>query len=630
MISITLAFSIGIILAKYLFLTLDILFPAVFIFSLIVLYVFFKKYNLWLFLLILACLMGGINFQLRGAPQSPENRYQKTEAGFTIALRDSFNQTLLKILPEKEAVLLGSILLGASVSPLPEETKETYRRAGLIHLLVVSGTQVSILIGVCLGLTRAMKLPNGVGILLTTGFNVLLTLVTGAGASILRAAIMGEITLLGLLFEREKESYTALALSAFVLLLIDPANLFDIGFQLSFAATWGLMYIAPLLAVHMGKVFSITLAPMLATVPLIAYYFSQISPGGIIANLLVLPWMEVLVIFGLLTTLLGFVFLPLAQILGATLWFLIFILDQIAEGIAALPLSSFYITTPSLLIIFGYYAGLILMLEYLRREGRIIITRKRLIIGSLGLCLCLCLHFACSIEPSFGKCLTVSVIDVGEGDSILIESPVGRKILIDAADRKMVKRSLIPFLCRRGVKHIDLMILSHLHEDHMGGLPAVMQALTVDKVLQPINLVVGESINLGEGVSAQVLHANAAEANENNNSVVLRLRYGHFSMLLAGDNEQEGEAEILRSPADILQSTVLKVGHHGSNTSTSLAFLEAVKPRFAIISCGRRNKFHHPHRSTLERLLQFCRVYRTDLDGTVVVRSDGERVMVGR
>jgi len=629
-ISITLAFSIGIILAKYLFLTLDILFPAVFIFSLIVLYVFFKKYNLWLFLLILACLMGGINFQLRGAPQSPENRYQKTEAGFTIALRDSFNQTLLKILPEKEAVLLGSILLGASVSPLPEETKETYRRAGLIHLLVVSGTQVSILIGVCLGLTRAMKLPNGVGILLTTGFNVLLTLVTGAGASILRAAIMGEITLLGLLFEREKESYTALALSAFVLLLIDPANLFDIGFQLSFAATWGLMYIAPLLAVHMGKVFSITLAPMLATVPLIAYYFSQISPGGIIANLLVLPWMEVLVIFGLLTTLLGFVFLPLAQILGATLWFLIFILDQIAEGIAALPLSSFYITTPSLLIIFGYYAGLILMLEYLRREGRIIITRKRLIIGSLGLCLCLCLHFACSIEPSFGKCLTVSVIDVGEGDSILIESPVGRKILIDAADRKMVKRSLIPFLCRRGVKHIDLMILSHLHEDHMGGLPAVMQALTVDKVLQPINLVVGESINLGEGVSAQVLHANAAEANENNNSVVLRLRYGHFSMLLAGDNEQEGEAEILRSPADILQSTVLKVGHHGSNTSTSLAFLEAVKPRFAIISCGRRNKFHHPHRSTLERLLQFCRVYRTDLDGTVVVRSDGERVMVGR
>lgn len=614
-------------MARYLALPLEILFPAAFVFFLMAIYVLFKKYNLWLFLLILSCLMGGINFQLRGY-LLPENRYQKTNVGFTVTLRDSFNQTLIKILPEKEAALVGSILLGASVSPLPEETKETYRRAGLIHLLVVSGTQVSILIGVCLGLTRAMGLPNGVGILLTTGFNILLTLVTGAGASILRAAIMGEITLIGLLFEREKESYTALALSAFILLLINPANLFDIGFQLSFAATWGLMYVAPLLAVHIGRVLSITLAPMLATAPLIAFYFSQISPGGIIANLLVLPWMEVLVIFGFLTTLLGFICLPLAQVLGATLWFLIFILDQIAEGIAALPFSSFYITTPSLPIIWGYYAGLIFILEYLRREGRLIITRKRLIIASLGLCLCLCLHLAFSVEPSFNKCLTVAVVDVGQGDAIYIESPSGRKILIDAGDTKMGKRALIPFLCRRGVKRLDMMILTHKHDDHIGGLPAILKALKVDRIFSSSSLKFGQVIELEKGIFAQVLHANAADENENNNSVVLRLQYGRFSMLLAGDNEQEGEEDMLARPIINLTSTVLKVGHHGSKTSTSPAFLEAVKPRFAIISCGRRNKFHHPHRSTLERMFQFCRVYRTDLDGTVIVRSDGERVEV--
>ena len=125
-----------------------------------------------------------------------------------------YNEVLLKILPPKEAALFGSILLGTSVSPLPAETINNFRKAGLIHLLVVSGTQVSILIGVCLALTRAAGLPLSLGVMITSIFNFLLVIVTGAGASIMRAAIMGEITLIGLLFERQKEFYTSLALSA--------------------------------------------------------------------------------------------------------------------------------------------------------------------------------------------------------------------------------------------------------------------------------------------------------------------------------------------------------------------------------------------------------------------------------
>jgi competence protein ComEC len=622
MISITIAFAIGIVLVRFFAVPLAFIVPTIGIFLGFTLFACYKKYNLIVYILILACLVGGMNYVVRG--KGTESHYSNHNS----PISESFRSVLHNILPASEADLLGSILLGTSVAKLSDDVKETYRKAGLIHLLVVSGTQVSILIGVCLGITRLFNLPVWLGVVITTFFNVMLTIVTGAGASILRAAIMGEITLVGLLFEREKESYTALALSAFVLLLIDPANLFDIGFQLSFAATWGLMYVAPLLARHIGRVLSITLAPMLATAPLIAFYFSQISPGGIIANLLVLPWMEVLVIFGFLTTLLGFVFLPLAQVLGATLWFLIFILNQIAEGIAGLPFASFYIRTPSVPMVVGYYVGLVMVLEYLRREGRLIITRKRLIFASLGVCLCLCLHLAFSIEPPFGKCLMVAVVDVGQGDAVFIESPSGQRLLVDTGDAKMVKRSLIPFLCRRGVKRLDSLIITHLHEDHNGGLPAILKVVRVDQVFSSSSLKVGQIMELGKGVFAEVLHAKAADENENNNSVVLRLRYGRFSMLLAGDNEKEGEEEILRSPADILRSTILKVGHHGSSTSTSQAFLEAVKPKFAIISCGRRNKFHHPHRSTLDRLVQFCRVYRTDLDGTVIVRSDGERVEV--
>ena len=202
-----------------------------------------------------------------------------------------FNEVLLKILPQKESSLLGSILLGSSVSPLPDETKETYRRAGLIHLLVVSGTQVSILIGICLALARAAGLSVPLAVAATSFFNLLLVVVTGAGPSILRAAIMGEIMLIGLLFEREKEIYTSLALSALVLLLLNPLNLFDLGFQLSFAATWALVYLVPVLNERLfptlkcgvfKSMLAVSLAPILATAPIIAFNFSQISPLSII------------------------------------------------------------------------------------------------------------------------------------------------------------------------------------------------------------------------------------------------------------------------------------------------------------------------------------------------------------
>jgi len=579
-----------------------------------------------------------------------------------------FNDVLLKILPQKDATLLGSILLGTAVSPLPQDTKNTYRKAGLIHLLVVSGTQVSILIGVWLAITRSIGLPLWSAVSITSFINLMLVIVTGAGASILRAAIMGEITLVGLLFERKKEFYTALSLSALILLIFDPTTLFDIGFQLSFAATWALVYIAPVLEKKMPQLLAISLAPIMATSPIIAFYFSQISFGAIISNLLVLPWVEFLVVLGFSTTVLGFVFLPLAQIFGNTIWVMLSILEKIANTVASLPGACFYIKAPSPAVITGYYFGLIAFIEVFRKDERIRFTRKRIVFIFILIFSVLVWDRASFPAGLGGKELVVTFLDVGQGDCILVEIPNGKRVLIDGGgverrekirgteDQKssdaVGEKVVVPFLHRKGINHLDLVILTHPHADHVGGLNIVLDEIKVDQVLDggqvydsqayrrfkelikanQIKYVIaraGQVINFGGEIEGRIFNPSLpflqnTNSDPNNNSIVMRLVYGDISFLFTGDLEKEGEERVLSLNSD-LHSTVMKVGHHGSSTSTSDEFLRAVSPKVAVVSVGKHNRYHHPCPSTLRRLtMAGVETYRTDENGAVVVLTDGK------
>lgn len=562
-----------------------------------------------------------------------------------IAFNQKFNAVLLKIMPQKEASLLGSILLGSSVSPLDEEQKDDYRKAGLIHLLVVSGTQVSILIGVCLNMTGVFALPLWARIAITSFFNLMLVVVTGGGASILRAAIMGEITLIGLLFERKNECYTSLALSALALLIIDPGNLFNIGFQLSFAATWALFYLVPTLSeALLPKLLAVSVGPILATAPLVAYYFNQITFGAVFSNLMVLPWVEFLVILGMSSVLIGFVFLPVAQILGNTVWLMLLGLDGIAQMVSSLPGACFYIRTPSSVMLLAYYLTLIIGIELLKKDKKILITPKRSVFLFMIILAVLAWDFSFPGKEE----LRITVLDVGQGDAILIESPAGQKILIDGGEEKAGKMAVIPYLRRAGINRLEMVILTHPHDDHVGGLNPVLEQIKVDTVMDTgavfrsdayarflelikINNIKyhlareGGEIYFERDLKARVLHAGACGENLNNSSIVIKLSYCNFSILLTGDNEIEGEEKILeRAPPGSIRSTVLKVGHHGSKTSTSDRFLSAVRPRAAIISCGLRNKFGHPHKATLQKLKeQGAELFRTDKNGGVAITSNG-------
>jgi competence protein ComEC len=560
----------------------------------------------------------------------------------TLWLSGRFNTVLNQILPQKEASLLGSFLLGSKVSPLDDETKEKYRQAGLIHLLVVSGTQVSILIGVCLALAKGAGLPTWLAVTITSFFNFLLVIMTGAGASIVRAAIMGEVMLIGLLFEREKEVYTSLALSALILLLADANVLFDLGFQLSFAATWALVYIAPILQKQIPPMLAVSLAPILATSPIIAFNLSQITPGALLSNMLVLPWVECLVVLGMATTLLGFVFLPLAQLLGNTIWLALNLLDLIAAVVAGLPGACFYIAAPSGALVSGYYASLIASLH------------KRWLLAAGVLLLAVVWHFALLPVGLGGKELTVTFLDVGQGDCALIETAGGQKILIDGGgtDRQAQEdavgaKTVVPFLHRRGINRLDLVILTHPHNDHVGGLNPVLARIKVDRVIDngavydsaayrrfksliAANKIrysagrTGQGINFGAGLSGRFFRPQAGEVNSD--SLALRLVYGNISFMFTGDLEEAGEEQVLRSTIHDLRSTILKVGHHGSRTSTTDQFLRAVAPRLAVVSVGKGNRYRHPAPMTIAKLRKTgIKVYRTDEDGAVIIRTDGVR-----
>ncbi|MFA4906195.1 MAG: DNA internalization-related competence protein ComEC/Rec2 [Candidatus Margulisiibacteriota bacterium] len=582
----------------------------------------------------------------------PNETKPQESPSFPLSVR--FMEVIQKTTPAPYDALLGSIVFGTSVSPLDPDLKDSYKKVGLAHLLVASGTQVSILIGVCLAIIRTCRIPIGLGLVVTTGINILFAVMTGLGPSILRAAVMGEITLIGVGLNREGEIYNSLGLAALILMIFDPLVIFGLSFQLTFAATWALVYLAP----HLEKKYrlpsplAISLAPILATIPITLYNFNQFSVAALLVNVIVMPWVEILTVLGFVSTVLGAVFLPIAAILNGTLLLILKLFNEIVYTFSAIPGACLYFPAPPFVVILAYYAGLVMWVEGF-------MNKRNLLKFSL-LCLALFI-WAAAFSPSVAiKGLTISVIDVGQGDSILVESPSGKCMLIDGGPKykrgDAGRRYVLPFLHKKGINKLDIVVLTHPHDDHVGGLPSVLKDLPVGLIFDSgqahtsrayLNFLqiidqkkipyklgrAGQVIDLGGGVKGEILNPQEPFIEEsalNNNSIVIRLTYGKFAAMLTGDMEREGERRVL-SMGTVVRSQILKAGHHGSRTSSSLEFLEAVQPEAALISVGVKNRYHHPHPSTLKKFEELgIKVYRTDHEGDLVVTTDGERYSISQ
>ncbi len=581
------------------------------------------------------------------------------------ALRERMILGVSRLLPPDQASLLVAVTLGER-SGIPRRINEAFLGSGTYHIVAISGLNVSLLAGVLFFLLRGISVPLRLSALLSMGLITFYAALAGGSASVVRAAVMADVYLLALVLDREGDSLNTLALSALFLLLWQPLFLFDVGFQLTFVATWAILAAvgrvslerlpAPLRWGAASLVLSV--AAFLGTAPILASTFHRISPVGILANLVVVPLSGLLTGLGMLFALLA-VAIPRSLSLFSTLiGLLIDLLVGVAGWFAQWPLASVRLFSPSVSMVVCYYLAV--------GAGAAAAGRRWLQWIAVSAALALVILVGARLAPihQFNG-VRMTVLDVGQGDAILLELPGRRTILIDGGgvfdDRFDIgEQVVVPFLLSQWIGRLDLVVLSHPHPDHLNGLMAVLRHFPVGQVWDGGQRVesttylwfqevlrdkriphkiyeAGHHTSEFDPVQIAVFHPpkpllrgspRGRFSDVNSNSLVLAVRYDNVTLLLPGDIEDEAERLLLERGAD-LSAQVLKVPHHGGRTSSGLPFLQRVRPAVAVVSAGYHNRFRHPHQETIERYrANGVDLFRTDLDGAVTITTDGKTIDV--
>ncbi len=595
---------------------------------------------------------------------------------------------------EKEATLPSSSIFQALVlgeqGNIPEDVRESFITTGIAHLLAISGDHLGIVALLSFSLFLWVMKRSDFLLLslsvkkwaaaLTIPCLLLYTFIAGGGISVIRATIMVITFFLSIVFDRERHLLHTLALAAFLILLFSPPSLFDVSFQLSFLAVLSILYLVPRIYRDLRREeinippeiswkqkiwkyvklsFIVTVVAILGTAPFVALHFNRVSLIGFLANLFIVPWVGFLIVpITLIASIFSFFFYPFASLLITVDQFLATILFKVVAFFASIPFASIYLPTPTALEIILYY--LLLFLWVHLRKGKKI---KYLFVG-------ICILFAAdlaywNLKDAFRKNLHVTFLDVGHGDSILVEFPKGKRMLIDGGglheDRFDVGKNVIaPFLWKKKIQRIDTLVLTHPDPDHLKGLNFIASQfkigrfwdnglrgdsefyLELEKTLQrrkidrfPLNENINSQVingveisflNPPTGSAGPVRHPNPAWLN--NQSLVIKLRFKNIVLLLTGDVEKEAEERMVRKGYP-LGAHILKVPHHGSSSSSSLIFLEKVKPDHAIISVGERTIGRLPHPEVIERYKRLgSKIFRTDKHGAITVMTDGEKIEI--
>jgi len=406
--------------------------------------------------------------------------------------------------------------------------------------------------------------------------------------------------------------------------------------------------------------FIVTVVAILGTAPFVALHFNRVSLIGFLANLFIVPWVGFLIVpITLIASIFSFFFYPLAGLLITVDQFLAAILFKVVAFFASIPFASIYLPTPTVLEMILFYLLLVLGV-HVRKDKKI----KYLF---AGICILLAANIAYwSFKDNFRKDLHITFIDVGHGDSILVEFPKGKRILIDGGglhdERFDIGKNVIaPLLWKKKIQRIDTLVLTHPDPDHLKGLNFIASQfkigqfwdngfsddsepyLQLEKTLQrkkidrfPLNeninsqMINGVEIsflNPPVGSTGSLRHRNPSSS-LNNQSLVMKLRFKNVILLLTGDVEREAEEWMVRKGYP-LRAHLLKVPHHGSSSSSSLIFLEKVKPDYAVISVGERTIGRLPHPEVLERYKRLgSKIFRTDKHGAVTVVTDGEKIEI--
>jgi competence protein ComEC len=611
------------------------------------------------------------------------------------------------MIPEPEAALGAGILLGVR-SGIAPEVADAFATAGLTHVVAISGWNIAIVAAIVASLARPLERRRGGRWISPAAAGAAIgsyVILTGASPSVVRAALMAGAMLVARLGGSRAHAASALALAALLMLLTTPSVLWDVGFQLSALATLGLIVFGASIESRLAgwpawlrEPVALTLAAQLTTLPVVVASFERLSLIAPAANVVVVPLVPIVMLLCAIAAPLGAIdagtHLPVVGdvarwALGGTAWLALRAMILAGQAAASVPLASLPFTAPAWLGLAWYPAlglwwrtaggyrwageaspddaGPEPIVAPLRLPLRRPATFQRLLallralarpwVGLAGVALLLA---AITFGTRPDGMTRVVALDVGQGDATLITSPSGATALIDGGpDPDLLLRRLgeqLPWWQRR----IDVMILTHPHEDHVAGLLAALERYRVGVILHagrdypnPTSVrfkelaraepeaqfgkaLAGQRLSLDTTTELTLLFPRAEdvaaalpEGDINNASVVALLRSGGFTALLTGDAEAPVEA-LLAERGLLARVDVLKVGHHGSNSSSSPVLLAATQPRAALISSGVGNDYGHPHQVTLDHLAAIpgLRLHRTDLEGSIEVISDGRRFLV--
>jgi len=581
---------------------------------------------------------------------------------FLSKIKNQMIQVYNSILSDREAGVMIAMLLGEKYL-LDDEIKTLYQENGISHILAISGLHVSLIGMFVFHLLKRLKVPITLATILSAFFIYSYGALTNFSVSTNRSVVMMIVLLLAGIVGKTYDMLSATALSALLILLQNPLQLFSAGFLLSFSAVLGIAVLLPCLQSLIPTKNSIlksvlmSISAQLATTPVIIWFYYQFPTYGVLTNLIILPMISVLTLTSILAGIAGMIYLPLGIFFIGGANYILKFYEWVCKLGEMLPKNLITVGRPSILTILLYLTFVL---------GFVFLTKRfQTKYAALLLAGAMLLIFI----PSPNTGLEITILDVGQGDAIYMESQSGTTYLVDggSSDVKDVGTyRILPFLTSQGTDTLDYAIVTHSDSDHTSGLlqliegtkikvrnlmlPLIqdkdeayeeLEALAKEKKIAVKYIQAGDRIVDGE-ITMFCLHpaADYKASSVNAYSAVFAITYGEFDMLLTGDVQEDGEKlieDLLLNEEQWLRAgmkprldiDVLKVAHHGSKSSSSEEFLMLTKPELTIISCGEDNFYGHPHQEVIERLEQIgSEIKITYETGAVKLETDGERVLI--